>query len=307
MQTVLISGGTGFTGKHLTKILLQKGYRVIVLSRDAHSREPVSNMRYAHWDISKQEIDKTAISDADHIIHLAGAGVMDRRWSKKYMAEIADSRTRSASLLVNSLKTTTHKVQSFISASAIGWYGADTNSTAFTEEAPASPGFLGETCRVWEAAADEATTLGIRVCKLRTGIVLGKGGGAFEKYSKPVKYGLVPIMSSGKQVMSWIHLDDICRMYLFGIENNQLQGNFNAVATVPESNRSFMLKLAKQMRGNRFIAFHIPAFALKLGLGKSSIEILKSCTVSNSKIKAAGFTFIYPTAEAALAELCRPL
>ncbi len=307
MQTVLITGGTGFTGKQLTKLLLQKGYRVIVLSRNPGKGAPSPNLRYAHWDINKEEIDKTALMDADHIIHLAGAGVMDRRWSKKYMTEIVNSRTRSASLLINSLKQTGHKVQSFISASAIGWYGADAGGAAFSEDTPPFSDFLGETCRLWEAAADEAGTLGTMVCKLRIGIVLGRNGGAFEKYIKPVKYGLAPIMGSGAQIMSWIHLDDLCRLFLYAVENNSLQGCFNAVAPVPESNKSFMLKLAKQMRGNRFIALHVPAWALKLGLGKSSIEILKSCTVSDRKIKATGFTFVYPTAEAALAELCRPL
>jgi uncharacterized protein (TIGR01777 family) len=147
--------------------------------------------------------------------------------------------------------------------------------------------------------------LGIRVVKLRTGIVLSNNGGAFAEFKKPLKLGIAAILGSGKQVISWIHVNDICRMYLFAAQHEAVKGAYNAVAPMPVTNKSLMLLLAKKMRGKFHITMHVPTFLLKIILGEMSVEVLKSTTVSASKIKNAGFTFFYPSIEAATDELLK--
>lgn len=260
---------------------------------------------YALWDVGQKKIDVAAVQKADHIIHLAGAGVVDHRWSTAYKKEIQQSRTQSSELIVDTLKQYPNKVQSIISASATGWYGPDVaDALPFTEEAPACKDFLGETCRLWEASIDNATALNKRVVKLRTGIVLSNEGGAFGAFKKPLGAGIAAILGNGKQVVSWIHMDDLCRMYIAALENEVMKGAYNAVAPAPVNNKTLTLEIAKMTRGRFYIPVHVPPFVLKLVLGESSIEVLKSCTVSCEKIKQAGFTFIYPSIEAAVKELC---
>ena len=314
-RTVLISGGTGMIGKRLIKLLLDKDYKVIILTRNPpylpnDSSAPISNLRtdkiYVRWDIEKGIIDKNAVSKADYIIHLAGAGVADKRWSSKRKKEIIQSRTKSSALIVSALKDYENKVKAVISASAIGWYGADNDRSlknGFIESDPPSNSFLGETCRLWEESIAPVEGLGKRLVKLRTGIVLSNDGGALNEFKKPLKVSVAAILGNGRQIISWIHIDDICRMYIAAMENENLSGAYNAVAPTPVTNKTFTLKLAEQMRGSFFISMHVPSFALKIGLGEMSTEVLKSATVSCSKIKETGFTFLYPSIEAALREL----
>lgn len=307
MQTILITGGTGLVGKALTKMLVQKNYKVIILSRSLKNKVNTTEISYALWDIEKQNIDMEAISKADCIIHLAGAGVVDKRWTSAYKKEILSSRTRSSLLLVDALKKGNHQVKTIVSSSAIGWYGPDKKADyAFVETDPAEVDFLGTTCRQWEESISTAEILGIRVCKLRTGIVLSNDGGALVEFKKPLQMGIAAILGNGKQMVSWIHVEDLCRMFIHAIENPKLTGSFNAVAPMPVSNKMLTLTLAKLMRGSFFIPMHVPSFILKIVLGESSIEILKSTTVSSEKIKSTGFTFFYPSIEAALKELTNP-
>lgn len=308
MATVVITGGTGMIGTALCNLLSEKGHNIIILTRKA-DKPSTNNISYAEWDIKAQTIDTAAIQRADHIIHLAGANVADKRWTKKRKQEIADSRTQSAALLVKALKENNNKVQSVISASGVGWYGEDTPAVikrgGFSESDPPADDFLGETCQQWEQSIDPVTALGKRVVKFRTGIVLSNEGGALKEFKKPLRAGVAAILGSGRQIISWIHMDDICRLYLYAIENEQLSGVFNAAANEPVSNKTLMMRLAKQMRGKFYLPMHVPSFALKLALGEMSIEVLKSATVSNEKIRHAGFKFLYPSLEAALNELCK--
>jgi uncharacterized protein (TIGR01777 family) len=306
MPVVTITGGTGLIGKNLTTALIRKGYRVIILSRENSNNRSEENIKYASWDINKQQMDGFAISEADHIVHLAGAGVMDKRWTKKYKKEILSSRTRSSELLIKGLHENTNKVRSVISASAIGWYGKDhdlSQRKPFIESDPADKNFLGETCRLWEQSIEPASQVGKRVVKLRFGIVLSPKGGALEEFKKPLRFGVAAILGDGSQVISWIHIDDLCRMIIYAMENDKIKGSYNAVAPTPVSNKSFTLKLAKLVRKNFFIPIHVPQFLLKIILGEKSIEVLKSATVSADKIKNEGFTFLYPTIDAALGQL----
>jgi uncharacterized protein (TIGR01777 family) len=309
MATILITGGTGLIGTALSKLLTEKGYDVIILTRDptTNDKPQTANISYAQWDVKNQTIDVSAIQRADHIIHLAGANVAGKRWNAKRKKEIVESRTHSAALIVKALKENTNKVRSVISASGIGWYGPDTPQSVqrggFKETDPAAEDFLGQTCAQWEASIEPVTALGKRLVKLRTGIVLDNAGGALKEFKKPLYAGVAAILGNGKQVISWIHIQDICRLYLYALENEQVKGACNAAAHQTLTNRAFILELAKKMRGTFFLPVYVPSFALKIALGEMSIEVLKSATVNNEKVRHAGFKFLYPTLEAALNQL----
>lgn len=301
MQTILITGGTGLVGKALVPLLLAKGYRVIVMSRSKPNGPITEGIDYALWDTEQQTIDVAAVQRADYIVHLAGAGVMDKRWTDDWKKTIVESRTQSSRLLVDTLQMHPHQVKAVISASAIGWYGPDkTPPVPFTEDAPADSAFLGDTCRQWEESIQPVTQLGIRLVKLRIGIVLSEEGGALQEFKKPLRFRIAGILGNGKQVVSWIKIEDLCRMFVYAIENEPLSGVYNAVAPAPVSNRTLTLALARAVCGSFFIPLPVPAFMLRLIIGGGSIEILKSTTVSSKKIQAAGFVFDYATIEEAV-------
>lgn len=307
MATVLITGGTGTIGKRLSAMLAEKGYQVIILTRNVEkAKQQHPAITFAAWDVGKGYIDAGAVQRADYIIHLAGAGVADGRWTDKRKAEIVNSRTQSSALLVKALQENENKVKAVISASATGWYGPDTPTSVqvgFKEEEPAYNDFLGDTCRLWEDSIQPVQTLGKRLVKLRTGIVLSNDGGAYAEFKKPLKGGLATIMGSGKQVVPWVHAEDICRMYMYAIEHENMQGVYNAVAPHPVPNKQLILTIAKKVNPHFYIPVYAPAFALKLALGEMSIEILKSVTVSADKIVAAGFNYLYPTIDKAVEAL----
>jgi len=308
MATVLITGGTGLIGIALSELLLRKGYQVIILSRSVPGQQAgcSAGLTYARWDIAGQTIDATAVQKADYIVHLAGAGVADKRWTSKRKTEIVNSRIRGSALLVKAMTENPNRIKAIISASAIGWYGPDSmipNPKPFTEKDPPAADFLGETCRQWEESIEPVTQLGKRLVILRTGLVLSKEGGAFKEFIKPLRFGIAGILGNGKQVISWIHIDDVCRLYLRGIEDENMQGVYNAVAPSVVSNKTLTIQLAKAIKHSFYIALYIPSIVLKLVLGKMSIEVLKSATVSAIRIKNAGFSFIYPTTESAVNQL----
>jgi uncharacterized protein (TIGR01777 family) len=304
METILITGGSGLVGRTLTDLLLKKGYQVIILTRKITDKNPKPNLKYALWDIKKNAVDVQAILESDYIIHLAGAGVVDKKWTAVYQQEIVDSRVNSSSLIIETLKNNPNKVKALISSSAIGWYGPDLSSNyQFVETDKHDNSFLGNTCKLWEDSVDPAQQMGIRVCKLRTGIVLSTEGGALKEFLKPIKLGVAAILGNGKQMVSWIHINDLCRMFLFAIENKDISGSYNAVAPHPVSNKNLTLSLAKQIKGRFFMPSYVPSFILKLMMGKRSIEVLKSCYVSAEKISKSGFTFFFPSIEVALKDL----
>ncbi len=304
MQTIVVTGGTGLVGKKLVAELVQKNYHVIILTRSLDNIEKQKNVEYALWNVKNETIDIDAIQKADAIIHLAGAGVMDKKWDANYMLEIEESRTKSSALLIKTLQNNTHKVKVIVSSSAIGWYGEDKLSNHyFVETDKADDGFLGKVCSKWEQSIEAATALNIRVCKLRTGIVLSNAGGAYKEFKTSIKYGIAAILGNGKQMVSWIHIDDLCRQFIFAIENETMSGSYNAVAPNPVDNKALTLTIANTIRGKFYIPVYVPTFVLKLMLGKRSIEILKSATISSDKIKASGFTFLYPSILSAVAAL----
>jgi uncharacterized protein (TIGR01777 family) len=304
MPTVLITGGTGLIGKALSELLLQKAYTVIILTRTIPKKTIDNNrLSYGLWNVSKQTIDIDAVQKADYIIHLAGAGVADKRWTAKRKNEIVASRTQSSALLEKALKENKNNIKAVISASAIGWYGADPvipNTNPFAETDPADNSFLGETCRLWEESIEPVGQLGIRLVKLRTGIVLSRLGGALNEFIRPLRFGIAAILGNGKQIISWIHIDDLCRIYLQAIEDKKMNGVYNAVAPKPVSNKELNMQLAKAIKKKFFIPIYVPAIVLKIIFGQLSSEVLKSATVSAKKIHDEGFVFLYPGIESAL-------
>jgi len=315
MPTVLITGGTGMIGTALSRHLLSEGYNVIILSRNPRETavrhnlgterrifRSTGNLFYSRWDIEKMTIDATALKEADYVIHLAGAGVADKRWTEARKKEILESRTRSSALLLKCLQQNPNKVKAVISASAIGWYGPD-NGKIFTEEDPAANDFLGQTCVAWENSIQPVAELGKRLVKLRLGIVLSDEGGALKEFKKPLALGVAAILGNGKQMTSWIHIDDLCRGFLFAIENRELEGVYNLAAPEPVDNKTLTLALAQKRNGKAYISLNVPSSFLKLALGEMSVEILKSATVSSLKIQQAGFNFIYPNIKSAIRNL----
>ena len=306
MTKILVTGGTGMIGKAVTRELLEKGYEVMVLTRKA--KPSLNGIVYKEWNIENGTINQSAISEADYIIHLAGANVADGRWTDKRKKEIVDSRVNSGQLLVKALREIPNNVKALVSASAIGWYGADTempNTKPFIETDPADNAFLGKTCQEWEGAIWPVADLGKRLVIYRIGIVLSNEGGAYAEFKKPLKFGLASILGNGQQVVSWVHIDDLVQLFMKAIADEGMQGVYNAVAPHPVSNKEMIMAIAEQ-RGKFFIPAQVPTFALKLALGEMSIEVLKSATVSSQKIQTAGYRFRYPTIADAVKNLEAP-
>ncbi|MCF3111442.1 TIGR01777 family oxidoreductase [Niabella sp. CC-SYL272] len=300
---VIITGGTGMIGKALAGSLMESGYQVILFTRkkELHGRMEGA-LSYCYWNVPARQIDREAVLEADAIIHLAGAGVMDRPWSAKRKKEIVDSRVLSGKLLSDTLRSGPGRLKVLISAAAIGWYGADPevpNPVPFTETQQAAGDFLGTCCREWEESTRSLIGAGIRVVYLRTGIVLGPGGGVLSALKRALNWRLAVIPGSGRQVISWIHLDDLVNLYQAAITQEAYKGPLNAVAPYPVSNDQLVQALAAARYGTAFITVHIPAIAMKWTLGERGAEALKSCTVSAQRLLAYGFEFRYPHIQAA--------
>lgn len=308
MKKILIAGGSGMVGTRLNEMLVQQGYETIILGRSLPKKQPKdSKTTYALWDVDHGTIDREAIAAADYIVNLAGAGVADKRWTAARRREIVDSRVKSSALLVKALQETDNKVKAVVSASAAGYYGADKTippDTGFREGDPPVSDFLGGTCQLWENSISPVTELDKRLVIARIGIVLSKTGGALTEFRKPLKFGLATILGSGRQIVSWIHIDDLCRFMIYALEHEELSGAYNAVAPAPVSNKALILQLARA-RGGFYIPVPVPAFALKIAMGAMSVEVLKSATLSADKTLSTGFSFDYPDIDSALKELIR--
>ena len=298
-KNILITGGTGLIGSRLTELLLQGGYQVSLLSR---KKENIQNVTVYQWNIRQKTIDSEAIEKADCIIHLAGAGVADERWTDSRKREILDSRTESVKLLCESLKKTAHRPQSFISASAIGIYGADRGDELLSEESSYGNDFLATVTKAWENSVQPIADLGIRTVKLRIGIVLSEKGGALAKLAAPIRLGAGTALGSGRQWMSWIHIDDLCRMFMYALENESLAGAYNAVGPHPDTNTD-LTRAAADALDRPLILPNAPAFALKLLFGEMAVVVLGGAKVSNRKMAQTGFEYRFNDLPAAMADL----
>ena len=287
-RRVVITGGSGLIGRRLTEMLRERGYQVSVITRNKNAKSPESY----YWNYQEGVLDQSALEGAYGVIHLAGAGVGDRGWSKSRKKEIIESRVQTTELLVKKIAEVQSKPAVFISASAVGYYG-DRKDEVLTESSGSGEGFLSTTVTLWEEAVQKINTLGIRMVILRTGVVLDKNHGALPKMAGPVKAMIGSPLGSGKQYLPWIHLDDICRMYIHALEHDTIHGVFNAVAPEEQTNESFTGILGKTLH-RPVILPAVPVFVLRLILGEMSHLVLDSNRVRPDRILNTGFRFLYP-------------
>lgn len=304
-MTILITGGTGTIGRRLTQLLQEKGYSVSLLTSSGKSLPGVTS--YA-WNVKTGQIDAQAIATADAVVHLAGAGIADERWTDARKREILESRTESTALLVKTLRETPNRVRTFVSSSAIGYYGGDTGDRLMTESSPAGSDFLAQVTRAWERSVEEISKIridgvAIRTVRIRTGVVLTMAGGALPKLVQPIKLGAGAPIGSGQQYMSWIHVDDLCRIFIQALETESWQGAYNSVAPNPVTNEDLTRQIA-QVLNRPLILPKIPAFAIKLAFGELAVTVLGSSLVLNKRIdNETTFQYKFPKLKEALEDL----
>ena len=297
-EKVLISGGTGLLGNNLTLHLQKKGYEVNYLSRSGGEKNGIKCYK---WDIKKGTIDQEAIANADYIIHLAGAGVADHRWTDEYKKEILESRTKSTALLCKTLKEQEHQVKSFVSASAVGIYG-DRGEELVDEESEVADDFLAQVCVAWEEEIFKVKELGIRTCAIRIGVVLSEKGGALPQLLTPIKMFVGAPLGPGDQYMPWIHIDDLSEIFIKSIEDETMHGVYNGVAPHPVTNDGLTKAIANKVSRPVF-PINVPGFALKVIAGEFAESLIGGARVSSRKVENAGFEFSYPDIDAALNHL----
>ncbi|MCF8378897.1 MAG: TIGR01777 family oxidoreductase [Bacteroidales bacterium] len=299
MPKVLMTGGTGLIGSALSKKLVEKGYEVAILSRGKKNNIPYPIYT---WDYKQNKIDPEAMNNTDFIIHLSGANIGEKRWSPKRKNEILESRVISTECIQKYITEHKLKIKAFISASAVGYYGSITSDKIFSEEDGPHDDFLGNTCRLWEEAVDKIQIPGVRTLKIRTGIVFTKARGALAKMIDPLKFGIGPILGNGEQYLPWIHIDDLCNIYIRAMEDSEMKGSFNAVAPEHISYKEFIEKL-KVVYSKPFLKLYIPSFLIKIMFGKMSDIILNGSRVSSEKLQNSGYKFSHPTLDSALIDL----
>ncbi|PCH76507.1 MAG: TIGR01777 family protein [Flavobacteriaceae bacterium] len=302
-KIILITGGTGLIGTQLSKLLFDNGYEVRILSRSKNSLQN-KNYEYYHWNIATKEIDISALKNVHYIIHLAGAGIADKRWTTARKKHILDSRVNGATLLLETLEQINHRPLKFIAASGIGFYGARTNTTIFKENTSPHNDFLGNTCKLWEQSSLTFKEAGIPTTILRTGIVLSKKGGALEKLCQTFKFRFASALGSGQQYMPWIHIDDLCRIYLRTITDIEFTGIYNAVAPAHVTNNEFTKALLR-FHKNSVQLPNVPSSILKPLLGNMSAMVLQGSRVSSDKLENTGFKFQYNSLKKALEDLIK--
>ncbi|WP_313376894.1 TIGR01777 family oxidoreductase [Chishuiella sp.] len=293
-MNILLTGGSGLIGSRLAEKLIDEGHTIRILTREKDVEAPFYN-----WD--KNSIDNDAFKDLDGIIHLAGATI-SKRWTASYKKEILDSRVCSAQLLYKYVKKNNVDLKFFISASGTGYYGQITSDKIFNENDKPGNDFLGNVCVEWENAAYKFQDFGSRVVCIRTSVVLSKSGGALELMKKPIQLGLGANLGNGKQWMPWIYIDDLVNIYAFAVQNNNMEGSYNAAAPEMIDYDEFNHKLAKKMKKPFFMP-NVPSFLLHLFLGEMSLLVLKGSRMSSKKIEEIGFKFSYPNLDKALNKL----
>ncbi len=297
---VLITGKTGLVGSAIEKQLLKEGHTVHYLTiqykKIRYSKHSIGFM----WDPSKQKIDHTCLNGVDTIIHLSGASVSNR-WTNTYKKEILDSRLEGTQLLYETLKKHPHQVKQIIAASAVGIYPNSLDTTYTENQTVYDTSFLGQVSQQWEASIDQFKLLNITTCILRIGIVFSKKGGALQEMIKPIKLGLGSTFGRGKQIQSWIHIDDLAAIFIF-VRKNNLSGVYNAVAPQPSTNKVVTETIAAIMNKPLLLP-GIPKFIMKIILGEMHELLYVSQNVSCQKIINQGFNFTYEKVEDALQDI----
>ncbi len=294
----LITGASGLVGARLMGVLKAEGHQIVSLSRKREGK----GSGVFEWDVEKGIIDPGCLAGVDTVVHLAGAGIADKTWTPERKREILESRVTSTELLFRLLQGTTHQVRTVVAASAIGYYGFGENGHVFEEDDSPGKDFLADVVMQWEAAINRIASLPIRVVKLRIGIVFSEKGGALPAMVKPIKWGLGAALGSGSQYLSWIHLDDLCRMFVHAMQCQDMKGSYNAVGTQPVTNKTLTVAIAKILNRPLWLPA-VPGFVLQWMLGEMAGLVLSGSQVSPRKIMQSGFVFSYPGLQEALQNL----
>jgi uncharacterized protein len=295
MPTTLIAGGSGLVGSRLRQLLADQGHQVRLLTR-----KPRPDSLEYYWDPQAGKIDAAVLTGVDYLVNLAGAGIADKRWTAARKRELVESRTSSNAVLAKAIADGGHRLKSFVSASAIGYYGDSGERLMHEDDAPVDDSFMVHCCREWENSAEAIAAQGIRTTVLRIGVVMAKESGAFAEFAKPMRFGVGAYFGNGSAWNSWIHRDDLCQMIVWALENDGIAGTFNAVSPQPVRGKALVAALQKAMNAPALLV-PAPEIAIRLAFGEMSAVVLNSNRVSAEKILAAGFRFQYEEIGEALA------
>lgn len=295
---ILIAGATGFVGTYLIDYLLEKGYSINALSRSKQVSHH-KNLVYFRWDIHQQYIETNAFENVDTIINLTGANIGEKRWTKERKSEIISSRIKSIDLLYQYVSENKFSINTFISSSAVGYYGAVTTDEMFKETAENGTDFLVTVCKEWENKAMKFNDIGIRTVLLRKGVIIGKDGGIVQKLAPLAKLGINVSLGSGKQYLPWIDIRDLVKLYEFILSNSNINGIYNTVSSEIITMNEFSKTLLKSYK-MRTILPNAPSFIIRLLFGEMSVMFLEGSKVSNEKLKKTGFSFEFDTIEKSL-------
>lgn len=287
MKTILITGASGLIGNALTDHLSGKGYTIRHLGRSKKGKPGVDEFT---WDPDKGEIDQDALRGTDIIVHLAGSNVADGKWTGERKKQIMNSRVKSTLLLLDTIKKTESKPAKLIAASAMGYYGVESNEQSYAETDPPGNDFMAEVCVEWEKSVGNFESLNVPVLIYRIGVVLSDQGGALKVMAQPVKLFAGTPVGSGRQIVSWIHIDDLCALLMKGIEEDHFYGTYNAVAPNPVSNKTLVKAIGKALRRPVW-PVPVPGFMLRILLGEQADIVLKGVSVSAAKITGTGYRF----------------
>jgi uncharacterized protein (TIGR01777 family) len=295
-RSVLITGGSGLIGRYLTSLLLAEDFKVTHLSRQANS---FGQVRVFRWDPAGDDLKPEALAGIDYIIHLSGANIGEKRWSESRKKEIISSRVDSANLLFRTVSENCIKLKAFITASAVGYYGSQTSEKIFKEDDLPANDFLGSTTRLWEEAASRFEKNGIRTVYIRTAVVLEKNDSALRKLMAPAKAGLVIRTGTGRQYFPWIHIKDLCNIYLKAIRDEKMEGAYNAVSPQHITHDQFIRTMAALMNRPVFLP-PVNGWLIKIILGEMADVVLKGSRISCEKLQREGFEFRFSQVEDAL-------
>lgn len=306
---IVISGGTGLIGKALGHALFARGDQLVILTRSA--RSPLEHkcaecaggrIEFVQWTPQKAGDWMKVVGGADAVVHLAGANVADERWTPERKKELRESRTISTSLLAEAIAKAEKKPGVFVSASGVGHYGMKAGDKILDETSPTGDDFLATLTKDWEDATKAAETAGVRVCLARIGLVLGKGGGVYERLGKIFKSFIGGPVGSGEQYMPWIHLRDVVRALTTMIDRADLSGAYNVASPEPVTMDEFASAMGSALR--RPSLFRVPAFAVKMVMGTEAADcVLTGQRAVPKRLVEAGFDFVFPDLRSALADL----
>ena len=294
-QRVAISGASGFIGSALSSYLVARGDDVRhLVRREARTGSEIS------WDPAQRRLDAEAFADVDAVVHLAGAGVGDRRWSPSYKHEILASRTDGTSTIASAVAAHGDRIR-LVSASAVGWYGSDRGDEILTEQSPEGTGFLAEVAQAWEASTAAASAVGAPVAMSRTGLVMSRKGGAFEPLVRLGRLGLAGALGSGRQWWPWISLDDTIRALVFLVDRRDVQGPVNVVGPEPLHQKQIVDEIGRQL--GRPTVLPAPGFALRAVLGEFAGEVTGSQRVVPTRLRDTGFEWVHDSISSAVATI----